>query len=149
MACDFDAMPGLFADYLITLDLQFVPGFDPGAAGILAMEAGFDLDDFLTAQGFSVIGPVSTIDAALGLLMQQRPDLAVLDLDLRGKNATPVAAALRKYGVPFVVASGAEHLEQLLDKRTEFSDILNVGKPIRGGRLVKILETLLHTKALH
>lgn len=59
------------------------------------------------ASGAEVLGPVSTVQAALGLL-DQTPELdgAVLDLNLRGEMAYPVADALIARGVPFVFATG-------------------------------------------
>ncbi len=55
--------------------------------------------------GFRVLGPVSTVVAALKLLDQQRPHAAVLDLNLRSEMVTPVAQVLRRMAVPFAIAS--------------------------------------------
>ncbi len=55
--------------------------------------------------GFRVLGPVSTVMAALRLQDQPRPDAAGLDLNLRNGTVTPVAQVLRRMEVPFVIAS--------------------------------------------
>ena len=59
---------------------------------LLAME----LEALLEQRGCRVLGPVATIDQALAVLARHRPAVAVLDVNLRGKRATPVAAALRR-----------------------------------------------------
>lgn len=61
----------------------------------------------LEDRGAQVVGPVGTIDDALDLIDEtQHLDGAVLDLNLRGEMAYPVADALAERGVPFVFATG-------------------------------------------
>jgi CheY-like chemotaxis protein len=64
------------------------------------------VEDALLDAGAIVIGPVATVAEALSLLQRERPDVAVLDLNLAGETSTPVADALVTMGVPFVVATG-------------------------------------------
>lgn len=64
------------------------------------------VEDALLDAGFSVIGPAATVDEAMALLAQERPDAVVLDLNLAGETSTPVADVLAQRGVPFVVATG-------------------------------------------
>jgi two-component system, response regulator PdtaR len=64
-----------------------------------------DLEQLLRRHGWRVLGPAATVAAALRLLAGETPDVAVLDVDLRGEPVTPVAAELRARGVPFVLAS--------------------------------------------
>lgn len=59
------------------------------------------------ASGASVIGPVASVDEALHLIQATgHLDGAVLDINLRGEMAYPVADALIERGVPFVFATG-------------------------------------------
>jgi DNA-binding response OmpR family regulator len=61
----------------------------------------------LKANGAEVIGPVGGIDDALDLIDEtEQLDAVVLDLNLRGEMAFPVADALIERGVPFVFATG-------------------------------------------
>lgn len=61
----------------------------------------------LEAIGAQVVGPVGDIDDALDLIGRtELLDAAVLDLNLRGKMAFPVADALMERHVPFVFATG-------------------------------------------
>ena len=66
-----------------------------------------DIARALSKAGAEVVGPVPTREEALGLLSSgARIDAAVLDINLRGDMAYPVADALRERGVPFVFATG-------------------------------------------
>ena len=68
-----------------------------------------DLARLLARLGGEVVGPVPTCEQALGLLSgPERIDLAVLDIDLRGESAFPIADALTERGVPFLFATGYE-----------------------------------------
>ena len=78
---------------------------------ILVVEDEFfladDLARSLTRLGGEVVGPVPTREQALGLLSgPERIDLAVLDINLRGESAFPIADALAERGVPFLFATG-------------------------------------------
>ena len=70
-------------------------------AVLLAMELEIGLSD----AGASVIGPAYELEEAMALL-DQPIDAAVLDANLNGHSATPVAEALAARKVPFVFATG-------------------------------------------
>jgi CheY-like chemotaxis protein len=71
-----------------------------------------DLQNLLEAAGHEVVALAASVPDALALLaagapgQQQSLDGAVLDVNLRGEPATPVADALAARGVPFVFVSG-------------------------------------------
>jgi DNA-binding response OmpR family regulator len=65
-----------------------------------------DMAQALRKLGAEVVGPVPTTDKALALLDSEPIDGAVLDINLRGQMAFPVADVLRERGVPFVFATG-------------------------------------------
>ena len=83
-----------------------------GLAGVrvLVVEDEFlvalELEHVLDRQGCEVIGPVPSIERALSLVAEDRPDAAVLDVNVSGGRITPVAEALRARDVPFVLATG-------------------------------------------
>ena len=81
----------------------------PAGRLVLVVEDEFliamDLELLLLRHGWRVLGPAATVDQALRLLRGATPDVALLDVDLRGKPVAPVAAELRARGVPFVLAS--------------------------------------------
>ena len=96
-----------------------------------------DLQATLEQHGYRVVGPAAAVDQALRLLELDRPDAALLDVHLRGEIATPVAAALQRAEVPFLLASayGAAELARWgLDVTAR-----NLGKPVKPQRLLAAL----------
>jgi CheY-like chemotaxis protein len=66
----------------------------------------FLLEDMLSELGCRVIGLASNVRQALAMLAQERPDAAVLDVNLRGELAFPIADRLQSDAVPFLFATG-------------------------------------------
>jgi CheY-like chemotaxis protein len=64
------------------------------------------LEDMLTQIGCQVVGLASHLDEALELAGSANADLAILDINLDGKQAYPVAQRLATRGIPFVFATG-------------------------------------------
>jgi DNA-binding response OmpR family regulator len=62
----------------------------------------------LETAGFEVVGPLSSVARGLELLATERPDSAILDVDLGGILVTPVATALRAAAIPFVLVTGCD-----------------------------------------
>ncbi|SFK00790.1 response regulator [Bradyrhizobium sp. Gha] len=100
-----------------------------------------ELDTELRAAGYRVIGPVPDIDGALELLKVERPDAAVLDVNLAGKWITPVAETLRSMSVPFILASG--YVAADLQAEPVLRDAINVGKSWRSEFLLTSLRDAL------
>ncbi len=102
-------------------------------------------DEFFVADSLSmylesleavVVGPVASVGAALDLIAAtERLDGAVLDVNLRGERAFPVAEALTARGVPVVLVTGygAEAIPE------EFSSIPRCTKPFKLDELVLLL----------
>jgi CheY-like chemotaxis protein len=66
-----------------------------------------ELDRALRAAGTVVLGPAPSVEAALDLLQADAmPDAALLDVNLGGEMAFPVADALAERGVPFLFTTG-------------------------------------------
>ena len=72
-------------------------------------------DSFMTARmivrmlesfGAEVVGPASSVKAAMKLLDTQMPDGAVLDINLGAETVEPVAKRLEENGLPFFFVSG-------------------------------------------
>ncbi|RVT96343.1 response regulator [Rhodovarius crocodyli] len=63
------------------------------------------LEDALLDAGAEVLGPVGTVADALAML-EQLPDVALLDLRLGRDSAVPVADDMVVRGIPFAVMSG-------------------------------------------
>ena len=68
--------------------------------------AAMFMEDMLLELGWEVVGPASNVADALDLAARERPDAAVLDVNLGDEPVYPVADALRQAGVPFVFVTG-------------------------------------------
>lgn len=64
------------------------------------------VEDVLAKIGHAVVGPLATVAAALAALEADRPDAALLDANLRGECAAPVARKLAADGIPFAFVTG-------------------------------------------
>jgi CheY-like chemotaxis protein len=65
-----------------------------------------DVQTMLVAGGYRVIGPVSSVEAALATVEAQKLDVALLDVNLGREMVFPVADALAAAAVPFVLVTG-------------------------------------------
>ena len=81
----------------------------PSGRVVLVVEDEFliamHLELLLQRHGWQVLGPAATVAQALQLLADRTPDIAVLDVNLRGELVTPVAEQLQLRAVPFVLLS--------------------------------------------
>jgi DNA-binding response OmpR family regulator len=64
------------------------------------------LESMLSAIGYADVQHAATVDEALEQIAQAPPAIAILDVNLRGAPAHPVATKLRALEIPFVVATG-------------------------------------------
>lgn len=64
------------------------------------------LEELLCEAGALVVGPASTVDAALALIAARRIDVVLLDVSLHNERSDRVAEMLRQHGVPYVLATG-------------------------------------------
>jgi DNA-binding NtrC family response regulator len=107
---------------------------------LVAME----LESLLEEQGCAVVGPAPTVERALSLLERERPDAAILDVNLDGQTAIPVAAALNARGVPFLLATGYGNAQAA---EPELKDAPRLDKPVSHDRLVHTLAQILKAEA--
>ena len=64
------------------------------------------LEDIFCDQGCIVVGSYSTVSAALAAAEGADIDLAVIDLNIGGERSYPVAEALDRRGLPFLLVTG-------------------------------------------
>jgi DNA-binding response OmpR family regulator len=98
-----------------------------------------DLEQILSQAGSVVLGPCCTVDDALARAAEEMPDVAILDMNLRGVMVFPVADLLADAGVPFIVVSG--HTRGVLPARHRGRPFLT--KPFDAARLTALLRELL------
>jgi CheY-like chemotaxis protein len=64
------------------------------------------LEEMLAEFGHEVVGTVARLDKAMELARREAFDVAILDVNLNGKEVYPVAETLAARGIPFVFATG-------------------------------------------
>lgn len=102
-----------------------------------------DLARALTRQGAEVIGPVGSLHEAETLVGESDFDCAILDINLRGEMAFPVADCLESKGIPFVVASG--YNSAAIPDR--FLAVPRVEKPFNPGEVIAVIPHLLKRRS--
>jgi CheY-like chemotaxis protein len=107
---------------------------------VLVVEDDFLLADGLAEElaehGLQVVGPVATVQQALRLLDDGTPiDAAILDVNIGGEMAYPVADRLAERGTPFLLASGYD--AAALPAR--FRHVRSCEKPYVIGRILDAL----------
>jgi CheY-like chemotaxis protein len=70
-----------------------------------AMIAGL-IESILGKGGWSVVGPVATVERALETIDRERLDAALLDVRINGRDVYAVADVLMRRRIPFVFVSG-------------------------------------------
>lgn len=70
--------------------------------GIVAIEEKLMLEQL----GCTVVGPEPSLDRGLAAAREEELDGALLDINLAGHRSFPIAAELRRRGVPFIFVSG-------------------------------------------
>ena len=97
------------------------------------------VSEWLEELNHTVIGPAASEEAALLLLATERPDAAILDVSIRQKDSTAVAAALRDRGIPYALATG--HTDE---KRLKaFAAAITLSKPFDFGQMKKAVASIL------
>ncbi|MFG1345741.1 response regulator [Xanthobacter autotrophicus DSM 431] len=98
------------------------------------------LEDNLRSLGYSVVGPVSTLSAAMEAAMVEQADVAILDVNLNGEPVYPAAAILADRGIPFLFCSG---YTGTVRAPRQFTDVPRVAKPYTSRVIADALAELL------
>lgn len=97
------------------------------------------LEDFLESLGYAIHATCETVADALQQVEQGGFDVAILDVNLNGRTAWPVAHKLRENNIPFVIATGG-HVEP---PPAEFANVPVIEKPYTVDRVTPALEAAL------
>ena len=100
---------------------------------------GMMVRDMLEEAGWAVVGPVSDLGQAVQIAREEAFEAAVLDVNLNGSFAYPLAEELHARGVPFVFVTG--YAGEELDGR--FLGTPALQKPIEAEALQTALSTVL------
>jgi DNA-binding NtrC family response regulator len=97
-----------------------------------------DIRRTLTAAGANIIGPFSTLREAQIAVDDRDFDCAVLDLNLHGESAAPIAEQLLDRGKRFVLATG--YGSSAVPERLQ--DVPRVEKPFDPAALLNVVSQL-------
>jgi len=96
------------------------------------------LEDMLAELGHTVVGPVARLDKALEAAQREAFDVAILDVNINGEAAYPIADALAARGIPFVFSTGYGKTSL----RAPYSDRPALQKPFQRHELQKLFAEL-------
>ncbi|QBK31416.1 response regulator [Roseitalea porphyridii] len=78
---------------------------------LVALDLATQMEDL----GHEVVGPAHSVEQAMPLAEGEALDFALLDINLRGRQSTPVAQALIARGIPLVFLSGYDSPQMVED----------------------------------
>ena len=97
------------------------------------------LEDFLETLGHRVHATCENVKDAIGEVEKGGFDVAILDVNLGGESAWPVARKLREKQIPFVIATGG-HVDP---PPAEFANVPVIEKPFTVDRVTPALDVAL------
>lgn len=101
------------------------------------------LESILSDAGASVMTPASSVTKAFDRVKEQRPDVAILDVNLQDGLVFPFARHLGEIGVPFVFVTAHARNDSVF--ADEFSSRPRLNKPVDENALLATLVDLLNT----
>jgi DNA-binding response OmpR family regulator len=105
----------------------------------------FALEELLTDAEFGIVGVASNLDRALATIESGVCDAAILDTNLAGVSAAPVASALTERGIPFLILSGYSPDQH----SSAFAGALRLQKPCQPEKLILALRSILPANPDH
>lgn len=99
----------------------------------------------LAQAGATVVGPAGSLDEATRLAMESRLDAALLDVNLNGQVAAPLAQRLRDQGVRVVFLTGYGSLDLL---PAELRDLPHLQKPVETAEVAALVAGLTDAEPL-
>lgn len=101
------------------------------------------LEDMLEDLGYEVAGTASRLNTAVEMAQRETFDVAILDVNLNGQEAYPVADALIARSIPFIFATG--YGESGL--RESYRTRPTLQKPFQQQQLKSVIDKALASKS--
>ena len=98
-----------------------------------------DLEDALAAKGGIVLGPFPDMAGAARALATERPDCALVDINLGNGISFDLPRELARRSIPFAFVTGYDRAV-IPD---EFADMRRMEKPAAAGKVIELVEGLL------
>jgi AmiR/NasT family two-component response regulator len=99
-----------------------------------------DLKEMLRVEGYDVVGDFGAGDEALKFAMEQKPDIAVLDVKMPGMDGIEVAKILRKEKICATLILTAFSQRSLVEAAREAGVMAYLVKPFQASELVPSIE---------
>ena len=119
-------------------------GARQAAARVLLAEdnavIALDVQSVLEDAGYLIVGPCTSCADVFARFETERPDVALLDVELADGSVLPAAETLAHGGVPFAVMTGFESMT--LEGVLGTAPVL--AKPFRLGEIERVVAGLLH-----
>jgi DNA-binding NtrC family response regulator len=113
-------------------------------ARLIVVEDNFpvanSLKYLLEAAGLEVVGMAANVEIALELVATIPFDLALLDINLRGEHASPIAEATIQQGKPVIFLTGYGEASML---PPHLRALPRLDKPVDPGALIALIDRAL------
>jgi DNA-binding response OmpR family regulator len=106
------------------------------------MLLAMDYEAVLQGEGCTVMGPVPREAKAMALIERERPDAAILDLNLAGSRPVALAEMLSAARVPFIIVTGYGDKQQF---EPVFCGAPRLHKPLRMETLVGTIAQIIRS----
>jgi DNA-binding response OmpR family regulator len=97
------------------------------------------IETILSEAGYSIVGPVATLERALATIERERFDAALLDVRITGHDAYPVADVLGTRGIPFIFVSGFSRKQM----PPRYRDCAHIAKPFMPDAILALLNEIV------
>ncbi|MEE4538870.1 MAG: response regulator [Erythrobacter sp.] len=105
------------------------------------MIVAFDLCDTVEEAGFEVEGPHAGISSAMLAFQRNKPDLAILDVQLDDGIVYPLAEKLMDENVPIIFHTGRYSADEIAER---FPSATALPKPCPPATVMEAVNTALH-----
>lgn len=116
-----------------------------GGANVLIVEddfiVAFEMQNLLEEQGANVLGPAATLEEARQILTSERPELAVLDVNLNGEFVFPLVRDLQQRRIPFLFTTAYADDDRLFPESMQSAP--RIAKPVMANVLIAQLKRML------
>ena len=101
--------------------------------------------EFLSENGYSIVGPFANEQDALDALANETPDAAFLDINLGpGQTSEKIATQLTNSSTPFAFLTGYSECPPIM---AEFTDATYLAKPVSEKQAIMELENMIAATA--
>lgn len=104
------------------------------------MIVAYDLCETVAEAGFEVEGPHADISEAMFALQKEKPDLAILDIELNDGIVYSLAQKLADENVPIIFHSGRPNNTEV---KARFPDATTLAKPCPPTQMLKAVNQVL------